>query len=72
MSFNVEQVKIQLESAFTNNSEVELLKVLKNNSFLLHGLYTRKFGIQPNFSEVPFGSKLRCDFCWLNDNSGWT
>lgn len=69
MSFNVEQVKMELDSAFEKNSEVELLKVLKNNSFLFHNLYERKFGIQPNFSEVPFGSKLRCDFCWLNDNS---
>ncbi|EGQ8961601.1 Shedu anti-phage system protein SduA domain-containing protein [Vibrio parahaemolyticus] len=69
MSFDVQSVRALLNNVFQNNSEVELLKVLKNNSFLFHSLYTRKFGIQPNFAEVPFGSKLRCDFCWLNDNS---
>jgi hypothetical protein len=69
MSFDEEKVKIQLDSAYENNSEVELLSILKGNSFLFHSLYERKWGIQPNFSEVPFGTKFRCDFCWLNDNS---
>ncbi|MCD6003832.1 DUF4263 domain-containing protein [Halomonas sp. IOP_6] len=69
MSFDAKVVRAQLDSAFDNDSEVELLSILKKNSFLFHSLYERKFGIQPNFSEVPFGSKFRCDFCWLNDNS---
>lgn len=69
MGFDVIAAQAQLDSAFKNNSEIELLKVLKANSFLLYGLYTRKFGIQPSFAEVPFGTQLRCDFCWLNDNS---
>ena len=69
MAFDAVKVKAQLENAFCNNSEVELLEILKQNSFLFHSLYDRKFSIQPNFSEVPFGSKFRCDFCWLNDNS---
>ncbi|MCI5160857.1 MAG: DUF4263 domain-containing protein [Candidatus Electrothrix sp. AX5] len=69
MSFGVVKVKNQLDSSFGNNSEVELLGVLKQNSFLFYSLYERKFGIRPNFAEVPFGTKFRCDFCWLNDNS---
>ena len=69
MSFDSKLVKRQLDKAFDNNSEVELLKILKNNSFLFYKLYERKFSIQPNFAEVPFGSTLRSDFCWLNDNS---
>ncbi len=69
MSFDVNSVRVLLDDAFKNNSEVELLKILKCNSFLFHKLYTRKFSIQPNFAEVPFGNKLRSDFCWLNDNS---
>jgi len=69
MSFDVEKVKAQLDSAFNNDSEVELLKILKCNSFLFSRIYTRNFGIQPNFAEVPFGTQYRCDFCWLNDNS---
>ncbi|MBP9727523.1 MAG: DUF4263 domain-containing protein [Gammaproteobacteria bacterium] len=69
MSFEEVKVKVHLDSAFRSNSEVELLAVLKQNSFLFHSLYERKFGIQPNFAEVAFGSKYRCDFCWLNDNS---
>ena len=69
MSFDHQLVKHQLDEAFEHDSEVELLKVLKSNSFLFYKLYERKFGIQPNFSEVPFGSKIRSDFCWLNDNS---
>ena len=69
MSFDAIEVKAQLDSAFENDSEVELLGILKKNSFLLHSLYERKFGIRANFAEVQFGSKFRCDFCWLNDNS---
>ena len=67
--FDVDDVKIQLDTAFGNNSEIELLNIIKNNSFLLEPLYSRKYGIQPNFCEIPFGNELRCDFCWLNDNS---
>jgi len=69
MVFNKDITKAELENAIANNSEHQLLEVLKKNSFLFYDLYSRKFGIQPNFSEVPFGSKYRCDFCWLNDNS---
>jgi hypothetical protein len=69
MIFNKDNAKAELESAITNNSEHQLLAVLKKYSFLFYNLYSRKFGIQPNFSEVWFGSKYRCDFCWLNDNS---
>lgn len=69
MCFNIEDVRKNLNSAFDNNSETELLAVLKKNSFLFYPLYSRKYGIQPSFSEVSFGDSLRCDFCWLNDNS---
>lgn len=69
MCFDIENVKLRLDSAFENNSETELLSVLKGNSFLFYQLYSRKYGIQPNFSEVSFGGELRCDFCWLNDKS---
>lgn len=67
--WNIVEVEKQLKSAFDNNSEVELLDVLKNNSFLFYEFYSRKIGIQPNFSEINFGGKHRCDFAWLNDNS---
>ncbi|MEC4054568.1 Shedu anti-phage system protein SduA domain-containing protein [Myroides odoratimimus] len=63
------KVKSSLELAFNNNSEIELLQIIKANSFLLYELYSRKWGIQPSFHEINFGSKLRCDFAWLNDNS---
>lgn len=67
--FDTSMVKMKLDDAFKKNSEVDLLAVIKKNSFLLSPLYDRKFGIQPNFCEVAFGNKYRCDFCWLNDNS---
>ena len=67
--FDTLTVKKKIDEAFKNNSEVELLEVIKKNSFLLSPLYERKYGIQPSFSEVSFGNKYRCDFCWLNDNS---
>jgi len=69
MPFDVIEVKAQLDSAFSHDSEVELLKILKHNSFLFSRIYSRNYGIQPNFAEVPFGTLHRCDFCWLNDNS---
>ena len=67
--WNVNKAEQQLNKSFDNNSETELLKVLKNNSFLFYELYSRKYGIQPNFKEISFGGKYRCDFAWLNDNS---
>lgn len=58
-----------MKDAFDANSEVDLLDILKNNSFLFYHLYLRKYGIQPNFSEVSFAGEMRCDFAWLDDNS---
>ena len=69
MPWDIEEVEAKLNSAFEHNSELELLSVLKENSFLFYELYGRKGGICPAFHEVDFGSKLRCDFAWLNDNS---
>lgn len=66
---NLTIVQEQLESAFENNSEQQLLKILKENSFLFYELYERKFSPEPIFAEVPFGQEYRCDFAWLNDNS---
>lgn len=63
------KVAIDLKTAFDNNSEVQLLEILKDNSFLFYELYSRKYGIQPVFREINFGGGLRCDFAWLNDNS---
>lgn len=59
-----------MQIAYNNNSELELLAVLKSNSFLFYQLYDRKYGIQPAFHEVTFGGGLKCDFAWLNDRSG--
>jgi len=67
--WDIEKVKKDLQNAFDNNSEVELLKILKCNSFLFYELYSRKYGIQPAFHEIIFGATYRCDFAWLNDNS---
>ena len=66
--WNIEEVKQQLQEAFKNDSEIDLLKILKQNSFLFYDLFSRKWGVQPIFHEVSFG-KLRCDFLWLNDAS---
>jgi len=68
-NWNTDDIEDKLNQAFENNSEVELLEILKNNSFLFYELYSRKYGIQPNFKEISFGGELRCDFTWLNDNS---
>lgn len=68
MTWNAKEVKLQLKVSFENNSEIELLKILKQNSFLFYDLFSRKWGIKPIFHEVSFGT-LRCDFVWLNDNS---
>lgn len=67
--FDTLKVKKHIDEAFVNDSEVELLEIIKKNSFLLSSLYERKWGIQPNFCEVHFGGMFRCDFCWLNDSS---
>lgn len=67
--WDIAKVEIDLNAAIDNNSETDLLRVLKNNSFLFFHLYTRKGGIQPVFREISFGGKLRCDFAWLNNNS---
>ena len=52
--WNINNVENDLNKSFENNSEVELLSVLKNNSFLFYELYSRKYGIQPNFMEISF------------------
>jgi hypothetical protein len=67
--WDIENVSDNLMKAFDHNSELELLQIIKNNSFLLYELYSRKNGIQPPFCEITFGSNMRCDFAWLNDNS---
>ncbi len=67
--WDIPKVEIDLQTAFDNDSETELLSVLKDNSFLFFHLYSRKGGIQPVFREIQFGGKYRCDYAWLNDNS---
>jgi hypothetical protein len=67
--WNLEHIKQDLDKAFLEKSENQLLAILKNNSFLFYELFSRKYGIQPIFHEVPFGSDYKCDFAWLNDNS---
>ena len=67
--WDVAKVEVDLKAAFDNNSETDLLEILKANSFLFFHLYSRKGGIQPVFREVSFGGKFRCDYAWLNDNS---
>ncbi len=67
--WNIDIVEQKLNSAFEHNSEIELLHVLKNNSFLFYELFSRKYEIQPVFSEISFGDTYRCDYAWLNDNS---
>jgi hypothetical protein len=68
-TWDKEKVAIDLQFAFDNNSEEQLLATLKDNSFLFYELYSRKGGIQPVFREINFGGGLRCDYAWLNDNS---
>lgn len=68
-TWDKEKVATEIESAFENNSEAQLLAILKDNSFLFYELYSRKGGIQPVFREISFGDRLRCDYAWLNDNS---
>ena len=66
--WNLAKVKSDLEKAYANNSEEELLTILKDNSFLFYELHSRKFTMQPVFREISFGGELRCDFAWLNDS----
>jgi len=68
-TWDIENVDKLLLDSFKHNSEIDLLKAMKDNSFLFYFLFTRKGGAQPIFREVELGSKLRCDFCWLNDNT---
>lgn len=73
--WDIPQVETNLQTAFDNNSEKDLLEVLKENSFLFFYLYSRKGAIQPVFKEISFGGKYRCDYAWLNDSSDgpeWT
>lgn len=67
--WDIDNIKKDLQNAFEKNSEIDLLKILKDNSFLFYELYSRKYGIQPAFHEISFGDTYRCDFAWLNDNS---
>lgn len=68
-TWDKDKVAADLKAAFDNNSESQLLAILKDNSFLFYELYSRKGGIQPVFREINFGGGLRCDYAWLNDNS---
>jgi len=68
-NWNIENVEKKLEEAFKNDSEIELLALLKDNTFLFSELVSRQFSVQPIFREVSFAGELRCDFAWLNDNS---
>ncbi len=68
-TWNRDKVINDLKIAFDNNSELELLAILKENAFLFYELFSRKYGIQPIYHEINFGGDLRCDFAWLNDNS---
>ena len=69
MPWDLDTVESQMSAAYEADSETDLLKVLKDNSFLFYDLYDRKYGIQPVFREINFGTEFRCDFAWLNDNS---
>ena len=69
LPWDIPKVKAEVLRAYEANSEVDLLKVLKDNSFLFYDLYSRKWGIQPIFRELNFGTEFKCDFAWLNDNS---
>lgn len=68
-TWDIAKVETELLRSFADNSETNLLQILKENSFLFYFLFFRKGGIQPIFREVELGQKLRCDFAWLNDNS---
>ena len=68
-TWNLDKVEKGLNDAFDKDSEIDLLEIIKENSFLLSPLYDRKGGALPSFSEVAFGGVMRCDFAWLEDSS---
>lgn len=69
--WNIEEVEKNLQNIFEKNSEIELLKLLKENTFLFYELVERKFTMQPIFHEVNFGARYRCDFLWFSDRSDY-
>lgn len=72
---DIQDIRKKLDKAFDDNSELELLRLIKEHPILLSTLYYRRFGSQPVFAEIAFGSEYKCDFLWLNDNSDgpeWT
>ena len=69
IEWDLPKAENELKQAYSENSEIKILKLLKSNTYLFYELFTRKHGIQPIFHEVNFGARLRCDFAWLNDNS---
>jgi hypothetical protein len=68
-NWDISNAERNLQRAFLNNSETDLLSILKDNAFLFYELFSRKYSVQPIFREITFGSKYRCDFAWLNENS---
>lgn len=60
-------LKRKLDSAFKNNSEQELLKVLKDNSFLFYELVERTAEETPIFHEIPFGNYAAIS-CGMTDH----
>ena len=69
LPWDLDKAEKDLLAAFATDSETDLLKILKYNSFLFYDLFNRKWGVQPVFRELNFGTEFRCDFAWLNDNS---
>ena len=69
--WDVAKVREDIQSAFSKNSERDLLAILKDNSFLFYELVERKYTAQPIFREVSFGGKYKCDFAWLSDRSDY-
>lgn len=67
--WDITAVSDAIANAIRDNSEVDFLKILKDNSFLFYELFSRKYSALPIFREVSFGGKFKCDFLWLNDNS---
>lgn len=66
--WDINRVEDELYEALEANSEVKLLEILKNNSFLFYRIYERRWSVQPIFHEVSIGDQ-RCDFLWLNDDA---
>lgn len=67
--WNISEVEQKLQDIFNRNSEIDLLRLLKENTFLFYELVERKLTMQPIFHEVDFGGKYRCDFLWFSDRS---